>query len=130
MSQRGSLQRQSVLNKIVLIAALICLVVGMASAVTAASGDRTGTVHQRVKQPDRLSGRKRWQRAIFRRRAGRHDPHHQNWKLLPKPFLNITSLVESGGEEGLLGLAFHPAYKTNGRFFVNYTRIVRARFKP
>jgi hypothetical protein len=34
MSQRGSLQRQSVLNKIVLIVALICLVVGMASAVT------------------------------------------------------------------------------------------------
>jgi glucose/arabinose dehydrogenase len=45
-------------------------------------------------------------------------------KLLATPFLNLTSLVQSGGEEGLLGLAFHPAYKTNGRFFVNYTRSV------
>jgi len=45
-------------------------------------------------------------------------------KLLATPFLNLTNIVHSGGEEGLLGLAFHPAYKTNGRFFVNYTRVV------
>jgi glucose/arabinose dehydrogenase len=38
------------------------------------------------------------------------------------PFLDITSKVVSGGERGLLGLAFHPSYETNGRFFVNYTR--------
>jgi glucose/arabinose dehydrogenase len=44
-------------------------------------------------------------------------------KLLSTPFLNITSLVSSGGEMGLLGLAFHPNYKSNGRFFVNYTRV-------
>lgn len=37
-------------------------------------------------------------------------------------FLNITSRVLSGGERGLLGLAFHPQYSTNGRFFVYYTR--------
>ena len=36
-------------------------------------------------------------------------------------FLNITSLVSGGGEQGLLGLAFHPDYATNGYFFVNYT---------
>ena len=29
---------------------------------------------------------------------------------------------EQGGEQGLLGLAFHPAYATNGRFYVDYTR--------
>jgi len=40
----------------------------------------------------------------------------------PTVFLNITSLVLSGGERGLLGLAFHPNYATNRRFFVNYTR--------
>ncbi|WP_299127688.1 PQQ-dependent sugar dehydrogenase [uncultured Winogradskyella sp.] len=41
------------------------------------------------------------------------------------PFLNITSSVESGGnEEGLLGLAFHPNFASNGHFFVNYTRDV------
>jgi hypothetical protein len=37
-------------------------------------------------------------------------------------FLDIVSRVLSGGERGLLGLAFHPQFKTNGRFFVNYTR--------
>jgi glucose/arabinose dehydrogenase len=37
-------------------------------------------------------------------------------------FLDIQSRVLSGGEQGLLGLAFHPQYATNGRFFVNYTR--------
>lgn len=37
------------------------------------------------------------------------------------PFLNLTSIISSGGERGLLGLAFHPDYTTNGRFFVNYT---------
>lgn len=37
------------------------------------------------------------------------------------PFLNISTLITSGGERGLLGLAFHPNYATNGQFFVNYT---------
>jgi hypothetical protein len=38
-------------------------------------------------------------------------------------FLNITSQVESGGgEQGLLSVAFHPDYATNGRFFVFYMR--------
>jgi hypothetical protein len=37
-------------------------------------------------------------------------------------FLDIGSRVLSGGERGLLGLAFHPQYSTNGRFFVFYTR--------
>ncbi|MBV9210722.1 MAG: PQQ-dependent sugar dehydrogenase [Acidobacteria bacterium] len=37
-------------------------------------------------------------------------------------FLNITSSVISGGERGLLGLAFHPQYTSNRRFFVYYTR--------
>jgi glucose/arabinose dehydrogenase len=38
------------------------------------------------------------------------------------PFLNISSLVSGGGEQGLLGLAFHPDYATNGFFFLNYTK--------
>ncbi len=41
---------------------------------------------------------------------------------VPTEFLNITTRVLSGGERGLLGLAFHPQYSTNRRFFVYYTR--------
>lgn len=39
----------------------------------------------------------------------------------PDQFLSIGERIKSGGEQGLLGLAFHPDYATNGRFFVNYT---------
>ncbi|WP_312509531.1 PQQ-dependent sugar dehydrogenase [Chryseobacterium culicis] len=35
-------------------------------------------------------------------------------------FLNISSKIIFGGERGLLGLAFHPQYATNGYFFVYY----------
>ncbi len=39
----------------------------------------------------------------------------------PTPFLDIDNLVSSGGERGLLGLAFAPDYSSSGRFYVNYT---------
>lgn len=38
----------------------------------------------------------------------------------PVPFLDISSRVVYGGERGLLGIAFHPNYNTNGYFYVNY----------
>jgi glucose/arabinose dehydrogenase len=46
----------------------------------------------------------------------------KNGVVLASPFLDISSLVASGGERGLLSVAFHPQYKTNGVFVVNYTR--------
>ncbi len=45
-----------------------------------------------------------------------------NDQLREAPFLDISERVGSNGnEQGLLGLAFHPQYQQNGRFFVNYT---------
>jgi glucose/arabinose dehydrogenase len=41
--------------------------------------------------------------------------------LQPEPFLDIVSRVGSGGERGLLGLAFHPQFATRRTFYVNYT---------
>jgi glucose/arabinose dehydrogenase len=50
--------------------------------------------------------------------------------LRPEPFLDIRSrivpLMPSFDERGLLGLAFHPSYSTNGRFFVYYSAPLRA----
>ncbi len=41
--------------------------------------------------------------------------------LRDRPFLDIGGEVRSGGEQGLLGLAFHPGFPTDPRFFVDYT---------
>jgi glucose/arabinose dehydrogenase len=42
-------------------------------------------------------------------------------RRLRTPFLDIRRLVKSGGEQGLLSLAFAPDYGTSGRFYVMYT---------
>jgi glucose/arabinose dehydrogenase len=42
-------------------------------------------------------------------------------QVLTTPFLDISSLVFFSGERGLLGLAFHPNYRGNGFFYVNYS---------
>ncbi len=40
---------------------------------------------------------------------------------LATPFLDLGARVQSGGEQGLLSLTFHPAFAANGRFFLLYT---------
>ncbi len=45
----------------------------------------------------------------------------ENGSTLPTDFINLTSLISSGGERGLLGMAFHPDYQNNGKFYVSYT---------
>ena len=43
-----------------------------------------------------------------------------NGKKRAQPFLDIRNLVTSGGEQGLLSMAFHPGYAKNHRFFVYF----------
>ena len=54
-------------------------------------------------------------------------------QLLPTPFLDIRSMVACCGEEGLLSVAFHPDYATNGFFYVYYvnnaSNLVIARYQ-
>ena len=45
----------------------------------------------------------------------------QNGAVAGTPYLDVSSLIVSGGETGLLGLAFHPNFSSNGCFYVNYT---------
>src|SRR3954453_13301064 len=42
-------------------------------------------------------------------------------RRLAQPFLDVSSRVRAGGEQGLLGLAFAPDYASSGRFYVDYT---------
>jgi glucose/arabinose dehydrogenase len=42
-------------------------------------------------------------------------------EILATPFLDVGGVISCCGERGLLGLALHPGFATNGLFFVNYT---------
>lgn len=44
-----------------------------------------------------------------------------NGQLLARPFLDLQSVVSSGGERGLLSIAFHPQFASNHFFYVDYT---------
>jgi glucose/arabinose dehydrogenase len=46
----------------------------------------------------------------------------KNGVLLPRPFLDLSNEISKGGEQGVLGLAFHPKFRTNGFFYVDFTR--------
>jgi glucose/arabinose dehydrogenase len=43
-----------------------------------------------------------------------------NGQLRAQPFIDISSIVKSGGEQGLLSIAFHPGYAKNHRFFLYF----------
>lgn len=47
----------------------------------------------------------------------------RNGQVLSTPFLDISALVSTSGERGLLGMAFHPDYASNGQFFVRYSNL-------
>ena len=44
-----------------------------------------------------------------------------NGHVLATPFLNLAGKVSTGSEQGLLGLAFHPNFRTNHKLYVNFT---------
>lgn len=48
-------------------------------------------------------------------------------QLVAEPFLDLSERVATSNEQGLIGLAFHPRYAENGRFFVQYALLDPAR---
>jgi glucose/arabinose dehydrogenase len=98
-----------------LLAALVALVQGQ----TAAPSLRLEPAWTGLRQPtDVVAANDGTNRLFVTEKAGRIRVIDGSG-VLPTPFLDISSLVGSGGsEQGLLGLAFH-----NGEFFVNYTDV-------
>ena len=47
----------------------------------------------------------------------------KNGHILAPPFLSLAGKVSGGGEQGLLGLAFHPSFKMNRKLYVDYTNL-------
>ena len=45
----------------------------------------------------------------------------KNGAVVARPFLDLSGSVSTDGERGLLSMAFHPRYSSNGRFYVDYT---------
>ena len=54
-------------------------------------------------------------------RAGRIRILGSDGQLRATPFLDLSGLISTNGEGGLLSMAFHPAYAQNGRFYIYYT---------
>lgn len=48
---------------------------------------------------------------------------YKNGGLLPTSFLDVSALVSYGNEEGLLSMAFHPNYASNGYFYIYYVNL-------
>ena len=61
-------------------------------------------------------------RLFIAERQGRILIYEEGSGLLPTPFLDISGLVDTGGDGGFFAVAFHPDFASNGFFFVSYTK--------
>jgi glucose/arabinose dehydrogenase len=62
-------------------------------------------------------------RLFVAEQGGRVKVISRDGTVLPTPLLDISKRVSKGTEQGLLGLAFHPNFKTNGKFYVDFTNL-------
>jgi glucose/arabinose dehydrogenase len=62
-------------------------------------------------------------RLFINEQGGRIRVINSDGTLREADFVDLSDRVVAGGEQGLLGLAFHPDFATNGRLFVHYSRV-------
>lgn len=75
-----------------------------------------------LSQPTILTSRPGDDRLFIGQRGGVIRIYDPEQGILDEPFMNIPDRVTSNGiEQGLLGLAFHPDFESNGRFFIYHT---------
>jgi glucose/arabinose dehydrogenase len=100
--------------------ALAVLVAG-ALAPSAGAAVRLRRVMAGLDQPTFLTAAPGDTRRLFIVEKGGRIVIDDAGRRRARPFLNISNLVSTGGEQGLLSMAFDPRYRTTGRFFVSYT---------
>ncbi len=110
-----------------LITALAALaLLGLASIAAGRSEERRGggVALQRIggfDEPVHIAGAPGFPRLLFVVEQEGRIKVLRSGRKLRRSFLNITGLVNYGGERGLLSVAFHPGYKRNRLFYVYYT---------
>ncbi|MBI4539686.1 MAG: PQQ-dependent sugar dehydrogenase [Gemmatimonadetes bacterium] len=109
-------------------AALCSALAGGCSDSSAADGDSAPTANILAQvvasgfvDPVHLTAPASDRRLFVVEQAGRIRIIEPDGRVLAAPFLDLRDRVRSGGERGLLSLAFHPNYAANGQFYVNYT---------
>jgi len=112
--------RRTELALLVAVAALV-VAVAFARGGTAAPGDSQLALVGRFTTPTYLTSPPGDRDRLFVVEQAGRIRIVRGGATLPTPFLDIASLVVSGGERGLLSLAFPPDYSASGRFYVYYT---------
>lgn len=104
-------------------ALLVALTIGVFAPVSAAQKVRAALVTGGLNDPLlALSPPNDFDRMfILEQNTGQIRIFKAGMGLLGTPFLDINAISSSGGERGLLGMAFHPDYANNGYFFINFT---------
>lgn len=111
--------------------AVVAVVAGAASAGETAFGRKV--VARGFDQPVQVTAPRNEARRLYVVEQAGTIRVLERGKLRPGAFLDVRSQIVSGGEQGLLGLAFDPKYGTNRFVYVNYTdksgdtRVVRYR---
>ena len=108
-----------------LLAALGLAVLASAVALAAGRGpDRTAfrlVLVARVDEPVHVTAPRSEPNNLYIVEKGGRIRVRIRGRLRARPFLNLSRLVSTGGEQGLLSMAFHPRYARNHLFYVNYT---------
>ena len=104
-------------------ATVLSLLVGAGVGKTATSGFRWRLVTSALSSPVHVTAPKSEPTKLYVVEQEGRIVVLVRGKLRRRPFLDIRSLVRSGGEQGLLSVAFHPRYRKNRRLYVDYTDV-------
>jgi glucose/arabinose dehydrogenase len=120
MDRHHALPRRLVVT--ILAAGLLASILASNAASVLGAGVTLSRVASGLTHPDYVTSPHDGSGRLFVVQQGGKIRIVKSGRVLATPFLDISSLVSKGSEQGLLGLAFHPNFRSNGFFYVDYTR--------